>query len=1259
MDLTSSERKLQSRRPERGIFEKSADERRLCGDYEYDTFLVVCVRLSNVSDGFDRVPLDAVPISTPTSQYPDMAKPPGQAFQPRNTLSQAGRFTTGSEGFQKNQSPKRGHTTDQKPAPNPASHAILQPNKTFDLHASQDLQPRKRMKWSHSPSEDDFLELKGDPIGGFEHVVRRVQPSDTPSINSQGSAMIKPLQHGMSNPSEYHKVENTVSVPSSRRKRRRYYTIGQNGTTSRLRPNQSSSSRPHLRRPSNLIEISEDEDSQSRTMNGQDFDSDPPEVYGDHSSRKFHGTDSIEHAERQKPKSSMSSFQQPSKNSKDRFNTTGDGLPEAPRGSRSKPERKPHVEVDLTEGGEQNISNFPSPPLRHKFVRDDDETQASPDELHTGTTFGAHGREISPTLPPLLDRRKDESLRRGLLRHVTPPDHDQGLSKSDIQMTEFVSSGKIPTQRHVPAKPPSSTKAVKNPKKSSYPLKTFSRGGKTIHECTLNIQMDGTFIFDNLDDDLIAESRLLGELQVHPVQIRQLCKVLWANGGCKLRLETSKIGTIDHRIDIETRSEKVASDLIIDLESRESSCKVVMKTKDEMDRIFSKTASELASFKNQNGHTSSDALELKLFENRQIRVGAKVGEKKKSQKPSEARPAERLQPATGVSRESSQNRTRLREGLRNDRDEIAEPLHNTRQRTRSTAAITSLRQSSSPTRVVREEEKFSKRVGLGPPWHKPLVYPPEGPKKVTVEYFDLLRLDEGEFLNDNLISFYLRYLEYKIEQTCPEKAKKMYFFNTYFYASLTKTANGRRGFNYEAVQRWTSKVDIFNYEFVVVPINECSHWYLAIIANLPNVERNLHKSSPFSSPGSSQIISLDGAADVIDPEQDLVPDSVSDSDVGRKTASEVNGAEGQVSQSSLDKTRSRLSPGTELVQESRGNIEQEAAEEWPSEAEAEPPANQKGSNFHVDAIGSSPEVEIELAAQSKAHEAQAKTPSTSRKKKCIRKSPALKKYPKHEPIVMILDSLGLPHSQTVKNLKQYVSEEGKAKRQLEVSIAHGMTAKEIPLQDNFCDCGLYLLGYVVKFLEDPRQFANKILRRKMDEKRDWPEFNASRMRESIRTLLFTLHNEQKIHVSPKRKKSNRFLEGSKVPPTRKNSTTVSTMSEALPDEAATSAVDEPRGENGKEMINLAKPAVSPRGPTSPPGDSVNVVQPVERDDIESLSSDPDQDMLEQPTSASTPPKQLERSSRLSEQNLNMSRRKHRISFRDSSDPIVTSADNSD
>lgn len=51
----------------------------------------------------------------------------------------------------------------------------------------------------------------------------------------------------------------------------------------------------------------------------------------------------------------------------------------------------------------------------------------------------------------------------------------------------------------------------------------------------------------------------------------------------------------------------------------------------------------------------------------------------------------------------------------------------------------------------------------------------------------------------------------------------VYFFNSYFYTSLTAQVKGKRGINYDSVKRWTTKIgrkDIFNYDYVVIPINE-------------------------------------------------------------------------------------------------------------------------------------------------------------------------------------------------------------------------------------------------------------------------------------------------------------------------------------------------------------------------------------------------------------------------------------------------------
>lgn len=45
-----------------------------------------------------------------------------------------------------------------------------------------------------------------------------------------------------------------------------------------------------------------------------------------------------------------------------------------------------------------------------------------------------------------------------------------------------------------------------------------------------------------------------------------------------------------------------------------------------------------------------------------------------------------------------------------------------------------------------------------PRWETSLVYPPTGPKREVIDYDDLSRLNSDQFLNDNIVNFYLRYI---------------------------------------------------------------------------------------------------------------------------------------------------------------------------------------------------------------------------------------------------------------------------------------------------------------------------------------------------------------------------------------------------------------------------------------------------------------------------------------------------------------------
>ena len=103
---------------------------------------------------------------------------------------------------------------------------------------------------------------------------------------------------------------------------------------------------------------------------------------------------------------------------------------------------------------------------------------------------------------------------------------------------------------------------------------------------------------------------------------------------------------------------------------------------------------------------------------------------------------------------------------------------------------------------------------------------------VTVRMSDAERLNEGEFLNDTIIEFYLKYLY--LQKLSSNTRKITHFFNSFFYQQLTSKVKGKvleEAARYEKVRKWTKGTDIFSKRFIVVPINEHAHWYLAIIFN--------------------------------------------------------------------------------------------------------------------------------------------------------------------------------------------------------------------------------------------------------------------------------------------------------------------------------------------------------------------------------------------------------------------------------------------
>ncbi|KAG2155898.1 uncharacterized protein EDB93DRAFT_1128735 [Suillus bovinus] len=92
---------------------------------------------------------------------------------------------------------------------------------------------------------------------------------------------------------------------------------------------------------------------------------------------------------------------------------------------------------------------------------------------------------------------------------------------------------------------------------------------------------------------------------------------------------------------------------------------------------------------------------------------------------------------------------------------------------------------------------------------------------------DLNRLRPHEFLNDTLIEFGLKLWLADLKEQNPDFAEQIHVFSSFFYKKLNNKKSLDEG--YQSVKKWTSRVNIFSKKYIIVPINENLHWYLAII----------------------------------------------------------------------------------------------------------------------------------------------------------------------------------------------------------------------------------------------------------------------------------------------------------------------------------------------------------------------------------------------------------------------------------------------
>ncbi|XP_019208713.1 sentrin-specific protease 7 isoform X7 [Oreochromis niloticus] len=147
--------------------------------------------------------------------------------------------------------------------------------------------------------------------------------------------------------------------------------------------------------------------------------------------------------------------------------------------------------------------------------------------------------------------------------------------------------------------------------------------------------------------------------------------------------------------------------------------------------------------------------------------------------------------------------------------------------------------------------------------HRLIQFPPPPMKGgITVTMEDLQCLDSGQYLNDVIIDFYLKYL---LQNASASMVERSHIFSSFFYKQLTRRDNASEGGNSDSCQRqrrhqrvktWTRHVDIFKKDFLFVPVNQEAHWYLVVICfpglDEPKIEGWTGKCSDVTEESESQ-----------------------------------------------------------------------------------------------------------------------------------------------------------------------------------------------------------------------------------------------------------------------------------------------------------------------------------------------------------------------------------------------------------------------
>lgn len=447
-----------------------------------------------------------------------------------------------------------------------------------------------------------------------------------------------------------------------------------------------------------------------------------------------------------------------------------------------------------------------------------------------------------------------------------------------------------------------------------------------------------------------------------------------------------------------------------------------------------------------------------------------------------------------------------------------------------------------------DETGESHTVFMGPV-EKLIVYPPPPAKGgISVTNEDLHCLSEGEFLNDVIIDFYLKYLV--LEKLKKEDADRIHIFSSFFYKRLNQRE--RRNLHettnlsiqqkrHGRVKTWTRHVDIFEKDFIFVPLNEAAHWFLAVVCfpglEKPKYEPNPHyhentamqkcstvEDSCISSPSASETDSCSqnsSAKPVIKKMLNkkhcvAVIDSSAEQEESdpryRRNICSVKCSLKKVNHTASENEESNKGESACQKVVDRTKSENGLQNEYLSSMHHTDGLSKIRLNYSDESAEASKMLEDELIDFSEDQDNQDDSSDDGflADDNCNSEIGQwhLKPTICKQPCILLMDSLrGPSRSNVVKILREYLEVEWEvkkgSKRSFSKDVMKGSNPK-VPQQNNFSDCGVYVLQYVESFFENP--ILNFEL--PMNLANWFPPPRMRTKREEIRNIILKLQEDQ-------------------------------------------------------------------------------------------------------------------------------------------------------